>query len=68
MQIAVCVQAEFRRTVEAMGQFLAGITQRLEVPDGVGMVERGHGVNNPGTILALRARGCDGQGLSKRIG
>ena len=51
MQIAVGIEAQLGRAVEAVGQILAGITQGLEMADGVWMLERGHGVNSPGPIL-----------------
>jgi hypothetical protein len=45
--------------VEAMGQFLAGIAQRLEVADGVWVLKRSHGVVGPLLILPLGDRSRD---------
>ena len=30
-----------------MGQLLEGITERLEMPDGIGMLQRGHDMGKP---------------------
>jgi hypothetical protein len=42
VQIAVGVQTQIGWSVVPMGQFLAGIAERLKVTDGVWMLERGH--------------------------
>jgi hypothetical protein len=42
MKIAVCIKTEFGRTVIAVSQLLAGIAERLKVPDGVGVLQSGH--------------------------
>ena len=42
VQVAVGVEAQLRRAVVAAGQRLAGVAERLEVADGVGVLQGGH--------------------------
>jgi hypothetical protein len=41
MEIAIGIKPQFRGPVEAVGQLLAGIAERLEVADGVGVLQHG---------------------------
>jgi hypothetical protein len=41
MEVAVGIEPEFRGPVEAVGQFLAGVAERLEVANGVGVLQHG---------------------------
>ena len=42
MQVAIGIKAQLRGAVVPMGQLLAGIAERLEVTNGVGMLQSGH--------------------------
>ena len=68
MEIAVGVETQLGRAMVAVGQLLARVTERLEMANGVGMLEGGHAVSlgpelhsalwsHPGVCLASVPKG-----------
>jgi hypothetical protein len=55
MQVTVCVKAEFRWAVVAMGQFLTSITERLKVSDRLWMLQGCHDLCEDGSLCYQRA-------------
>ena len=47
MQVAVGIEPELRWAVVPVSQALERIAERLELPDGVGMLQRGHDMGKP---------------------
>jgi len=65
MQVAIGVEAQLRRAVVPMGQLLAGIAKRLEVANGVGMLQSGHEQSWPGHHFDALARELCGSAYPK---
>ena len=47
MQVAVGIEPELRWAVVPVSQALERIAEGLELPDGVGMLQRGHDMGKP---------------------
>lgn len=48
VEVAIGIEAQFTRAVVPMGKFLARVAERLEMADGFGVLEGGHGAGDPG--------------------
>ncbi len=55
VEVAIGIKAQLGGAVISVGQLLAGITQRLKVADGVGMLQSGHERGWPSTHCGARA-------------
>ena len=58
VQVAIGIEAQLARAVVAVGQLLAGVAERLEVADGVGILEHGDRVDGLVAILTNDPAAC----------